>query len=771
MALPNPLRSITVRLNASPVEDLPRYAGFLALSISNCAEIIRTAEGQKGETSLLLHKLKTRISSLLQDKTSEGRFTGIVLVKAIIDAGGPQTLTTSGAWARNLLSCLNKQDPPEVKKLCLVAITRIFLLTKDYPSLMREITTPALPSFITTSLSLIKPLAVVKGNPDKNVLNPLVQPVLQCWLQLIHHFPPTFRPLLPQIRTIILGLTGDETTSKSTRSLAADVLAALHFSAPKNTAPLDWAQTCQHIIEATHQTADKVFRSILEEWTSINSRSSEPINGKVSSNVESKESDALGMASWNGMHAGCSRIVYLLGLLTATLTTKQAQPVGIPLAEILDLTARMAAVIPPTAQFSLRQNQEISRDEREELWIQLPRMHKASIDLLNGISHAYQRVLKPVMPVLSSQILDMFEATNANSDVKEAAYRAFSTLFEDCNLKLTAADSGNLAILIGLCCSDLRSGTMESASQSQSTLQDKSTNSTNLALSTQNGSSTATTQVYAQQSTTYRAAWDLLPHLFVHVTPLLTASVRADLDRTAILLGHEKAMLASVLNPPIVRKGVRIAPSILPFLARADTGNLAFEALVRPRMPVIMDPSVSKDILIEEEETQEDETPLYEEDVQMQQEDVNESTRQTTTEIDATKKRDFASIESSLSSTADPAPEVTKRSRIGDQFRIPEEVSNASDIRSKLHTVDQEADIQQEYESKEVVAASTEPSAISTTSIPAKSVSQPGPLSTTNKVVQGGEDDSDDDDEIPTIDATLTSDSEGEDEDEEMEES
>ncbi|RMZ86184.1 hypothetical protein DV737_g286, partial [Chaetothyriales sp. CBS 132003] len=65
------------------------------------------------------------------------------------------------------------------------------------------------------------------------------------------------------------------------------------------------------------------------------------------------------------------------------------------------------------------------------------------------------------------------------------------------------------------------------------------------------------------------------------------------MDRTAILLNDERAMYASVLNPPATRPGQRPTPSLIPFLARiSDGGSMAVEALMRPRMPLISAPAV-----------------------------------------------------------------------------------------------------------------------------------------------------------------------------------
>ncbi|KAI5294820.1 hypothetical protein KEM52_003100, partial [Ascosphaera acerosa] len=62
------------------------------------------------------------------------------------------------------------------------------------------------------------------------------------------------------------------------------------------------------------------------------------------------------------------------------------------------------------------------------------------------------------------------------------------------------------------------------------------------------------------------------------------------LDRAAVLRRDPAALLASVLNPPTNAAGRQVLPSVMPFLAREGARELAVEALLRPRMPVIAGP-------------------------------------------------------------------------------------------------------------------------------------------------------------------------------------
>lgn len=106
------LRAITHRLTTTPVQDLPHVAPYVAASLSDCSEIISAPQAKKAANSddndaLLVNKLKARVTSLVQDRTPQGRWTGVVLVKATIEAGQWEILHECAPWVRGLLSILS----------------------------------------------------------------------------------------------------------------------------------------------------------------------------------------------------------------------------------------------------------------------------------------------------------------------------------------------------------------------------------------------------------------------------------------------------------------------------------------------------------------------------------------------------------------------------------------------------------------------------------------------------------------------------------------
>lgn len=111
MSLPPDLRVLVRRLASTSPDDLPRICPTLINHVIRCAgplsapHELKPKEGSS-ETSVLVHKFKTHISSLLNGRSPGGRFAAVILVKAVIDVGGWECLRLSEPWVRGLISVL-----------------------------------------------------------------------------------------------------------------------------------------------------------------------------------------------------------------------------------------------------------------------------------------------------------------------------------------------------------------------------------------------------------------------------------------------------------------------------------------------------------------------------------------------------------------------------------------------------------------------------------------------------------------------------------------
>jgi len=597
MAQTNPLRPITQRLNTTPVEDLPRIAGFLASSLKGCSSILRHADNQTGDSAVIVHKLRTRISSLVQDRTPEGRFTAAVLIKTIVEIGGQAVLGFCEPWARSLITCLNKSDSAEVKEIYLATILRIFILSKEYASAEREIAGSLLPPFNTATLALVKPATTVKLGKSITVTSPLLSAVLRCWLELSLRYPATMRPFVARIKPICLSVIGQNEAPSSAVHLAIGVLSSLPRCAPKNGAPTEYAQLFADTIAAAHSAVDQVFRAVNENSVISASTGQRPFVKKDFSIPPHTDGvDTVGLVCWSGIYDGTTRVVSLLTLLQEILYCPLSHQVTIPLAEIVDLTGRLLAIAAPivgqTNNFAPKLNSEVSKEERDELWANLTRLHVSSIGLLRSLAEVFGQAVSTLLHVIYSQVLSVFESEHRDTDIRVQVYGACEKLLQEVGCAGIEQDGSQLSLLIKQCCADLTlHGDTKSARSTTKnpTKNGRQQNPNPISMETPSrpGVRDSTSNIDTQQSEEFSAAWRLLPWLLKRIpTVAISHSLRTELDSTSILAGHRDAMLASIINPAGSAKGQKASTSILPFLTRHGNGRMDVEALLRPRMPV-----------------------------------------------------------------------------------------------------------------------------------------------------------------------------------------
>jgi pre-rRNA-processing protein RIX1 len=111
MSLPPELRVLCFQLSSVPVPELPRLLPALLRHVLCCQAALSSSSGGGAKTdasaaSVLVHKLKTQLSSLLNGKSFEGRFVAVTLIKAVVEVGGWEVLHGSESWVRGLLSIL-----------------------------------------------------------------------------------------------------------------------------------------------------------------------------------------------------------------------------------------------------------------------------------------------------------------------------------------------------------------------------------------------------------------------------------------------------------------------------------------------------------------------------------------------------------------------------------------------------------------------------------------------------------------------------------------
>jgi pre-rRNA-processing protein RIX1 len=125
MSLPPELRVLCYQLSSTPVVDLPRFTPTLLRHVLRCQIALsgpagNAAKADASASSVLVHKLKTQLSTLINGKSPEGRFTAVVLIKAVVEVGGWEILHGAESWVRGLLSLLGVRNVslfPQISKL------------------------------------------------------------------------------------------------------------------------------------------------------------------------------------------------------------------------------------------------------------------------------------------------------------------------------------------------------------------------------------------------------------------------------------------------------------------------------------------------------------------------------------------------------------------------------------------------------------------------------------------------------------------------------
>jgi pre-rRNA-processing protein RIX1 len=630
------LRALTYRISSTATAQLPQHVPAIAASLANCRTLLSSPQAavskSSSESSVAIHKFRTLLSTLLQDRTIQGRWSAIVLIKATIELGAWETLQKCLPWVRGLLGILNKPDPPSSKKLCLITLTRIFILTREYPTLVREITTPSLPTYIQAGLQMANSKASA----------PLLQTVLESFNELLPRHPTMFRTYLKQLHPLLARLMaptpssklGQEQNSAPKPELTAGVVQAaqqlyvqISSCAPKGASSEEWEKSVKTTISNVHRTADKIFRAVYEDWQPA-ARGATANGHTFDDEVQDLESDGMALPVWSGMFAGSERLVQLLRLIQTYLSNPTTNTVSINIGAVMDVVTRMLSLTVPGAggkgyQNTVKLNNQASKEERDTLWLVLPEIHVAAIEVLLSLASRSQSSTLPLDALVIDQLVWVFASEKESLQVRAACYHATASLLQRSGVGLAKPAVDSLVPLMRACCDDVLPVNSASTPAKPAPSQTK-TNGISSSQTTANADTFLNSSKVAVDTASgflglREAAWGLLPVLLAHLqAQYLSDGLRAKLDRTATLAQHKDAMVASVLNPPPSKRFGKPAASILPLIARSFPGEPDTELLLRPRMPVIrlgaQDTELEVNGMDDDEEAEEDEEEAEDEE-------------------------------------------------------------------------------------------------------------------------------------------------------------
>ena len=632
------LRVITQLLAATPAARLPCAVPILAnylrenICLVSASELDSTTQ-EGSENAVLVHRFKAQVSTLLQHKTFEGTLGAIILAKAAVENGSLKFLQEAGPWIRSLLSILtvrpfyrifssrrdwlekriyyvhtdnanhNLQKPGGtiLKQLCIITLTRIFLLSQRHPSIVREITTPVLPGFITSCLSISFSSKTRNRDCKQRIETPCLGMIVQSFIELIQLHPASFRPFSSQLQVLLIELLAPTNTapalanqytsiSNSTCQHARHLFVLLHVCASKNNNGDAWVKATQDVLETLHRTTDLVLRALTEDITpSFRTRTVVAVNDESLSNeVADSETNPLSLPTWAGIHAGMERLNGLLQTLQAFISTNTSVHVNVPIGKVMHIVGRvLSANIPKNVRNGLCRP-EISREECEGLYLGLPDLQVSAIKVLSDIITRFGVNLATVAPPIISMVSWVFENQQSHQGVRQASYGIVAQVLSLMGKNMPRHHMEGLSRLFQSCCDDLvifkNQVKSETSGGSLSQLQAANYSSTSkdsvvYLKPTKNDTSNA--KLHAAATRLLSVAIANLPDGFCH------SHLRANIDRTSILAKTKQIMISSAMNPPMSQTKCTSISSILPLLVRQFPQSSEVEALIHPQMPVL----------------------------------------------------------------------------------------------------------------------------------------------------------------------------------------
>lgn len=483
-------------------------------------------------------------------------------------------------------------------------MTRIFLLTQDHPSLIREIATPSIPPFITACLNNVTLQGLSGNNGKLDWCSDLLDIVLQALARILPLHPASFRPFVTRTRSLLNsilaptpsiellkgGRDGDLVCpSRLTVLYAQQLYALLPHCAPKNASSDEWGLSVRLVLAQIHRTADCVFRAVIED--SAPPTSNAPGVRAFDEPVFDIIDDALGLSGWRGIHAGMERLSGLLQIMLAHIATKTASSVTLPVGAIIAVTERIFSVTSPSrsaqhgVEVQARLNPEIGREEREGLWCSLPRVHLSAIYLTSVLLARVEYGAISFAQGLLEQLIWLFRREEDRPEIRGAIYEVIIRIVNLIGPSMSKPNVLLMTPVIRAVVNDVLGGGV-------------STELPKMAVPGKTGASKNPDSYLRPPSTSSEDitttlgsshyATELLP-LFLSKLPTdhLASSIRSEIDRAAVLTQNKEAMLASVLNVPPIKKNGKEVSSIVPLLAQAHPGSLTVEAVLRPRMPML----------------------------------------------------------------------------------------------------------------------------------------------------------------------------------------
>ena len=490
----------------------------------------------------------------------------------------------------------------------MITLTRIFLLTHNHQSLVRELTTPALAGFIASCINL------AQGTEITGALRLII---LQGLCELIGLHSTLFRPFLGQLQKLTLlliaytpsepSLENDvKSVSTPVAESARRLFVLLHVCSPKNTAGDDWTQSFRSTLAMAQRTADRLFRAIVEDREVPTGMAVAGNTTSAHETINDHKPGPLNLPSWTGIHAGIERLDGLLRTLQAFIATKTSVSVVFSVSSIMELVDRVLSACRPSNTKDSRIRPEVGRDERDGLAAGLPQLHLSAMDLLSVMVLRMGGASAALIHSALEQISWVLDDEDDVDEIRLAAYRILADVLTKFGPSIPKSLAKSVARCLVLACEDiiplqdnLAQGGEASIMNEQQPRHEASAMTADSYLKRK----TPQHAVSSAPSVVQATAREIIPLALARLPEeLLSEVVRNQIDSTSIVMNYREAMLASVMRTGTNNRGQRMNTSILPLLARAHSGDLAVEALLRPQLPLLQPRRAEQGISTDEDE-------------------------------------------------------------------------------------------------------------------------------------------------------------------------
>ena len=467
-----------------------------------------------------------------------------------------------------------------------MTLTKVYCMTHPYQTLLREITTPTLPGFVTSCLNLVSS----KSPTAKS--SPLLGVVLCCMATLLPCHTTVFRPFVAQTKEVVrpfLAPTQSDCrfVSSSVKTCARRLVVLLHQTAPKNTGGEEWGKALREVVKQIHGTADHVFRAVVEDWESSAGYTIGvvDVNQHVSGGGSSKED----LPRWSGIAAGVRRLVGLLELLQEYFKAETPYAVSIPLGSIFDVITRLLSLQMPSSS-SVQKSERgrlhpaIDRDEKDGLWCGLPQIYVAALQVVDIMAQRLEEGFMPMAQGSLDQVAWVFASGKHAPDFRLVIYQVVGKLLSLSGPGLDKAQASALFSIVRSACDDAQGERLGGPNAAVGT---SALGAGNISKSSPAGPMPQSPLQLGKKDGLCEAANAALPIFMSHIPQEhVDICLRSLMERTAILTHNKEAMLASVLHP-FLGRGAKAMPSIVPHLTRAFPHDAVTEMLLRPRMPLV----------------------------------------------------------------------------------------------------------------------------------------------------------------------------------------